>query len=60
MAQFSAPTGSAWTQATTPDLGGSSIDDGFTAVGASTAGDVWAVGRYYNGSVDQTMAIHCC
>ena len=46
---------SAWTQATTPDLGGSSIDDGFTS-----ASDVWAVGRYYNGSVDQTMAIHCC
>jgi hypothetical protein len=33
---------------------------GFTAVGATSACDVWAVGRYYNGSVDQTMAIHCC
>jgi hypothetical protein len=22
--------------------------------------NVWAVGRYYNGSVDQTIAIHCC
>ena len=52
--------GSAWTQATTPNLGGSSIDDGFTAVGASTAGNVWAVGHYYNGSSDQTMAFHCC
>jgi hypothetical protein len=52
--------GSAWTQATTPNLGGSSIDDSFTAVGATSASDVWAVGRYYNGSVDQTMAIHCC
>jgi hypothetical protein len=52
--------GSAWTQVTTPDLGGSSIDDSFTAVGATSASDVWAVGRYYNGSVDQTMAIHCC
>ena len=52
--------GSAWTQATTPNLGGSSIDDAFTAVAASVAGNVWAVGRYYNGSVDQTMAFHCC
>ena len=52
--------GSAWTQATTPNLGGSSVDDAFAAVGASTAGDVWAVGRYYNGSVDQSMAVHCC
>ncbi len=52
--------GSAWTQATTPNLGGSSIDDSFTAVGATSASDVWAVGRYYNGSVDQTMAFHCC
>jgi hypothetical protein len=52
--------GSAWTQVTTPNLGGSSIDDSFTSVGASSASNVWAVGRYYNGSVDQTMAIHCC
>ncbi|HET7247456.1 MAG TPA: hypothetical protein VFJ07_21780 [Streptosporangiaceae bacterium] len=52
--------GSAWTQAATPNLGGSSIDDAFTAVGASTAGNVWAVGHYYNGSRDQTMAFHCC
>ncbi len=52
--------GSAWTQATTPNLGGSSIDDSFAAVDATSASDVWAVGRYYNGSVDQTMAIHCC
>jgi hypothetical protein len=52
--------GSAWTQVTTPDLGGSSIDDSLTAVGASTAGSVWAVGRYYNGAVDQALAIHCC
>ncbi len=52
--------GSAWTQAATPNLGGSSIDDSFTAVGASSAGNVWAVGRYFNGAVDQPLAIHCC
>jgi hypothetical protein len=52
--------GSAWTQVTTPNLGGSTIDDSFTSVGASSAGSVWAVGRYYNGAVDQTFAIHCC
>ena len=52
--------GSAWTQATTPNVGGSSIDDSLTAVGATSAGNVWAVGRYFNGSVDQTLAVHCC
>jgi hypothetical protein len=52
--------GSAWAQAATPNLGGSSIDDTFTAVGASTAGNVWVVGRYYDGIEDQNMAIHCC
>ena len=52
--------GSAWTQATTPNLGGSSIDDSFTSVGASSANSVWAVGHYFNGAVDQTLALHCC
>jgi hypothetical protein len=52
--------GSAWTQAATPNLGGSTIDDTFLAVGASTASDVWAVGGYYNGAVNQTLAFHCC
>ena len=52
--------GSAWTQVTTPNLGGSSIDDSFTSVGANSANSVWAVGRYFNGAVDQTLAIHCC
>jgi transposase len=45
---------------TDSDLGGSSIDDAFTSVGASTAGNVWAVGHYFDGSRDQTMAFHCC
>jgi len=52
--------GSAWQQTTTPNLGGATIDDALLAVGASTASNVWAVGGYYNGAVDQTMAIHCC
>jgi len=48
------------TGVTAPNLGGSSIDDSFIAVGASTAGNVWAVGRYYDGTEEQNMAIHCC
>jgi len=52
--------GSAWTQATTPDLGSSTIDTGLNAVGASSAGVVCAVGSYSNGTVNQTLAIHCC
>jgi hypothetical protein len=52
--------GSAWRQVTTPSLGGPLIDDILTAVGASSAGDVWAVGHYYNGTAEQTLALHCC
>ena len=52
--------GSAWTQTATPDLGAATIGNGLNAVGASSAGNVWAVGSYSNGTVDQTLAIHCC
>jgi hypothetical protein len=23
-------------------------------------GNVWAVGHYYNGTAEQTLALHCC
>ena len=52
--------GTSWTQTATPDLGAATIGNGLNAVGASSAGNVWAVGSYYNGTVDQTLAIHCC
>jgi hypothetical protein len=52
--------GSAWHQTTTPNLGGATIDDALLAVGASSASNVWAVGAYYNGAVNQTLAVHCC
>jgi hypothetical protein len=44
----------------TPDLGDATIGHGLNAVGASSAGNVWAVGSYYNGTVNQALAIHCC
>jgi len=52
--------GSAWTQTATPDRGAATSGFGLNAVGASSAGNVWAVGSYSNGTVDQTLAIHCC
>jgi hypothetical protein len=52
--------GSAWRQVATPSLGDSVTDDALTGVGASSAGNVWAVGSYYNGTVNQALAIHCC
>jgi hypothetical protein len=42
------------------DLGDATIGHGLNAVGASSAGNVWAVGSYYNGTVNQALAIHCC
>ena len=53
-------TGSAWRREATPSFGGSVIDDSLTAVGGSPDGSVWAVGHYFNGAVEQTLAIHCC
>ena len=52
--------GSAWEQTATPDLGAATSGYGLNAVGASSAGNVWAVGSYSNGTVDQALAIHCC
>jgi hypothetical protein len=52
--------GSAWQQTATPDLGAATSSYGLNAVGASSAGNVWAVGSYSNGTVDQTLALHCC
>ena len=52
--------GSAWQQVTTPTLGGPVISDTLTGIGASSAGNVWAVGHYYNGTAEQTLALHCC
>jgi hypothetical protein len=52
--------GSAWRQVTAPSLGGPVIDDTLTGVRASSAGNVWVVGHYYNGTAEQTLALHCC
>jgi hypothetical protein len=52
--------GSAWQTVTTPVLGGPVIDDTLTGAGASSAGNVWVVGHYYNGTAEQTLALHCC
>ena len=53
--------GSAWQQANTPNISaGSTIDDSFAAIGAGPPGAVWAVGNYFDGLQNQTLAFHCC
>ena len=53
--------GSAWRREPAPSFGDSVIDDTLTAVGASPdASSVWAVGHYYDGTAEQTLAMHCC
>jgi len=53
--------GSVWRREFTPSFGGSVIDDTLTAVGANPDGSsVWAVGHYYDGTAEQTLAMHCC
>jgi erythromycin esterase-like protein len=52
--------GTAWKQVTSPNPGGSSHSNFLDAVAATSSTDAWAVGDYYNGTTDQTLATHCC
>jgi hypothetical protein len=48
--------GTAWSIVASPNQG--TIQDNLYAVGVVSANDVWAVGQYYNGSVQQTLVEH--
>jgi hypothetical protein len=53
------PSGTDWTQATSPNIG--SQDNSLGAVSAASASDIWAVGNYApdaNPDVVQTLAVH--
>jgi len=50
--------GAAWRRVASPGL--SSAHTGFFGAAASSSRDVWAVGSYGNGAMEQTLAVHCC
>jgi hypothetical protein len=52
--------GTSWKQVTSPNPGGSSDDSSLGGVAATSSTNAWAVGDYYNGTTDQTLATHCC
>jgi hypothetical protein len=47
-----------WKVQTSPNPGGSSTTDGLAAVAASSPGDAWAVGSYYDGTAYRTLIEH--
>lgn len=52
--------GSGWKQVRVPDLGQPPAGSEFRAISASSAANAWAVGSYFNGTANQTLALHCC
>jgi hypothetical protein len=49
--------GSHWTRVPSPGPG---ISSELFAVASSSAGNIWAVGIFNDGTADRTLAIHCC
>jgi hypothetical protein len=56
--------GTSWKRVPSPDPGGSADVAVFSAVGASSSANIWAVGFYETGSAgtgfQNTLALHCC
>jgi hypothetical protein len=56
--------GRSWKRVPSPDPGGSANVNVFSAVGASSSANIWAVGFYDTGSggtgLQNTLALHCC
>ena len=52
--------GTAWKEVTSPNVGGSSLYNSLDGVAATSSTNAWAVGDYYNGTANQTLASHCC
>ena len=50
--------GSVWKIAASPDRGGPASENILTGVAATSASDVWAVGKYYDGAGFQTLIEH--
>jgi hypothetical protein len=52
--------GTAWKQVATPNPGGSATANIFNGVAATSRTNIWAVGFHFNGTVNHTLALHCC
>jgi hypothetical protein len=52
--------GTAWKQVATPNPGGSARANLFNGVAATSRSNIWAVGAHFNGTVNHTLAVHCC
>jgi len=52
--------GTAWRHVSSPDPGGAAQNNALNGVAASFSISLWAVGYYFNGTADQTLALHCC
>jgi hypothetical protein len=51
--------GTSWTHQTSPNAGGSSLDNVLQGVAATSSTDAWAVG-YYRDILQQNIALRCC
>jgi len=52
--------GTRWKHVPSPNPGGPTNTNGLSGVAATSSTNIWAVGRYFNGTADQTLALHCC
>jgi hypothetical protein len=52
--------GTRWRRVHSPDPGGPAHDNFLFGVAAASAGSVWAVGQYNNGTLFKTLAVRCC
>jgi hypothetical protein len=51
--------GTSWTHQTSPNAGGSSLDNVLQGVAATSSTDAWAVGDYKD-ILDRNLALRCC
>ena len=50
--------GASWSRVASPNPGGISHDNGLAGVSAISSTDAWAVGSFFNGTVNQTLIEH--
>ncbi len=50
--------GTAWKKVASPDPGGTARNNFLNGVTATSAGNAWAVGRYFNGTAYRTLILH--
>lgn len=50
--------GRSWRRVPSPNPGGSAQPNGLSDITAISAGDMWAVGSYFDGTLDRTLILH--